>query len=152
MFPRAAIVPIAKRFPITSILSGTKNVAFGREDAIRANREREISQTRLQQIDGATGINCPDRASLLQFANQSHALRIENWFASARNKRSVEIHAEKLNSRVHPEANLGIDFANAIRDGFWVKLRVQTRGCGNEISLRTGDGTARESVALNLTQ
>src|SRR5260370_40849116 len=36
---RAALVPIAERLPFVSILPGTKNVTFSRENEIRADRE-----------------------------------------------------------------------------------------------------------------
>ena len=36
---RAALVPIAERLPFVSISPGTKNVAFGRKDEIRTDRE-----------------------------------------------------------------------------------------------------------------
>src|SRR5436190_5116466 len=38
MISRASLVPIAERFPSLAVWSGTKNVAFGRENEIRTNR------------------------------------------------------------------------------------------------------------------
>src|SRR5215469_5529751 len=48
MIARASIVPIAERFPFLAVSSWTKNVAFGRENEIRTNRECELGQTRFE--------------------------------------------------------------------------------------------------------
>src|SRR5262249_38032691 len=42
MISRASLVPIAERFPFLAVSSRTKDVAFGRENEIRAKREREL--------------------------------------------------------------------------------------------------------------
>src|SRR4029453_5461423 len=93
-----ALIPTTESFPFVAILPRPKNVAFGREDEIWADRELKMSQTRVEQADRATSIDCPHRAGVLQFANQFHALRIENRFADARNERAIKIQTEKLNS------------------------------------------------------
>ena len=40
----AAFVPVAKRLPFVSVLSGTKNIALSREDEVRADRQCEIGE------------------------------------------------------------------------------------------------------------
>src|SRR5205823_4620460 len=42
MIARASLVPITERFPFLAVSSRTKNVAFGRENEIRTNRQREL--------------------------------------------------------------------------------------------------------------
>jgi hypothetical protein len=93
---RAPLVPIPKWFPLVSILPGAKHIALGCEDEIRPDVECEISEPGLEQINGTTRVNRPDGASLLQFANQFHALRIENGFANVRHECAVEIDAQKF--------------------------------------------------------
>src|SRR5215212_1523065 len=44
MIARASVVPIPERFPLLTVSCPTENVAFGREDEIRTNRERELGQ------------------------------------------------------------------------------------------------------------
>ena len=97
VIPRTAFVPIAKRLPFVPIWPATENIALGGKNEIRVDRECEICQSGFEQIDRATRINRPDRARVTQFANQFHALRIENRFADTRNERAVEIDAEQLN-------------------------------------------------------
>jgi hypothetical protein len=86
---------------LVSILPPAKNIALGCENEIWTDRECEISESGLEQINGTARINRPDRAGALQFANQLHALRVENWFANSRHQRSVEIDAEQFDSRMH---------------------------------------------------
>ncbi len=97
MIARASLVPIAERFPFLAVLSRTKNVAFGRENEIRTNRERELGKTFFEQIDRAPRVDRPDRASVLQLANQLHTLRVEHRFGSTRNKRPIKIDTEQPN-------------------------------------------------------
>src|SRR5262249_33816493 len=97
MIARAPLVPIAERFPFLVVLSRTKNVAFGRQDEIRTNRQRELDKTSFEQIDGTPRVDRPDRASVLQLANQLHTLRVEHRFGRTRNKRPIKIGTEKSN-------------------------------------------------------
>src|SRR5881394_4230271 len=53
MIARASLVPIAERFPFLAVSSRTKNVAFGRENEIRTNRQRELREACFEQIDRA---------------------------------------------------------------------------------------------------
>src|SRR5262245_42958298 len=62
MIARASLVPIAERFPFLAILSRTKNVAFGGQNKIRTNRQCELGETFLKQIDRAPCVDGPDRA------------------------------------------------------------------------------------------
>ena len=98
MVLRTALVPATECFPVVAILPGPKNVAFGREDKIGGGSGMKNQLNRIEQIDGATSIDCPHRAGVLQFANQFHAPRIENRFADARNECSIKIQTQKLNS------------------------------------------------------
>src|SRR5258707_14126881 len=63
MIARASLVPIAERFPFFAVLSWTKNVAFGRENEIRTNRQRELGETFFKQINRAPSVDRPDRTS-----------------------------------------------------------------------------------------
>ena len=51
MVARALLIPIAERFPFLAILPRAKNVAFGRENEIRTNWQRELGETFLEQIN-----------------------------------------------------------------------------------------------------
>ena len=103
MIARASVVPIAERFPFLTLSCRTKNVAFGRENEIRTNRERELGDAFFEQIDRAPRVDRPDRASILQLANQLHTLRVEHRFGSTRNKRPIKIDTEQSNWRRHPK-------------------------------------------------
>src|SRR5206468_12735164 len=78
MIARASVVPIAERFPFLAVSRRTKNVAFSRENEIRTNRYRELRETFLKQINRAPSVDRPDRASVLQLANQLHTLPVEH--------------------------------------------------------------------------
>src|ERR671919_2676145 len=97
MIARALLVPIAERFPFLTVSSRTKNVTFGRENEIRTNRQRKLGETCFEQIDRTPGVDCPDRASVLQLANQLHTLRVEHGFGITRHKRPVKIDTEQSN-------------------------------------------------------
>src|SRR5215468_4230805 len=97
MIARASLVPIAERFPFLAVSCRTKNVAFGRENEIRTNRQRELGETCFEQIDRAPRVDRPDCASILQLANQLHTRRVEDRFGSTRNKRSIKIDTEQSN-------------------------------------------------------
>ena len=97
MIARASVVPIAERFPFLTVSCRTKNVAFGRENEIRTNRERELGKTFFEQIDRAPCVDRPDRASVLQLTNQFHALRVEDRLANTRNERPIKIDTEQSN-------------------------------------------------------
>src|SRR4029077_18930516 len=97
MIARASVVPIAERFPFLAVLSRTKNVAFGCENEIRTNRYRVLGETFLKQIDRPPCVDSPDRASILQLANQLHTLRVEHRFGNTRNKRPIKIDTEQSN-------------------------------------------------------
>jgi hypothetical protein len=58
------------------------------------DRECERSESGFEQINGTASVNRPERAGTLQFANQLHTLRVENWFANSGHQRAVEIDAE----------------------------------------------------------
>src|SRR6266568_2342472 len=66
---RATRVPVAKRFPVVSVSSRTKNIALSREDEVRADRECEIREAGFEQINRTARVDRPDRAGFLQFAN-----------------------------------------------------------------------------------
>jgi len=93
---RAARVPVAKRFPVVSVSSRTKNIALSREDEVRADRECEIREAGFEQINRTARVDRPDRAGALQFTNEFHTLRVENGFANAGNQRPVEIDAQQF--------------------------------------------------------
>src|SRR5262249_438295 len=93
---RAAFVPVAKRLPLVSVASPTKNIALSCQDEVRADRECEIREAGFEQINRTPRIDRPDRAGFLQFANQFHALRVENWLANPRHERAVKIYAEQF--------------------------------------------------------
>ena len=93
---RAACVPVAKRFPVVSVSSRTKNIALSREDEVRADRECEIREAGFEQINRTARVDRPDRAGFLQFTNEFHTLRVENGFANAGNERPVEIDAQQF--------------------------------------------------------
>ncbi len=93
---RAPLVPVPKWLPFVSVLAGTKNIALSRENEVWADRECKISESGFEKINGTTRVYRPDRASLLQFANQFHALRIENRFTNPRHKRAIEIDAQQF--------------------------------------------------------
>src|SRR4029077_20392028 len=97
MIARAPLVPIAEWFPFLAVLHRTKNIAFGRENEIRTNRQRELGETLFKQIDRAPSVDRPDRASVLQIANQLHTLRVEHRFVRTRNKRPIKIDTEQPN-------------------------------------------------------
>jgi hypothetical protein len=77
-------------------LPGAKNIALCRENEVWPDREGETCQTGFEQIDRTTGVDRPERANILQFANQFHAPRVEYWFANSRHKRAVEIDAQQF--------------------------------------------------------
>ena len=144
MIAGAALVPVAKRFPFISIAPRTKNIALSREDKIWLDGKREIGESGFEQIDGAAGVDRPDRTGPLQFANQFHALRVENWLANAGHECAIEIDAEEFDCRMHLSTKLGIDFRHAMH-------RLHSGGkIRNEIGLRTGNGTAEKRVAVAL--
>src|SRR5436309_366902 len=93
---RAALVPVAKWLPLVSILPRAKDIALGCEDEVWADRKCEISEPGFEKVNGTTRVYRPDRASLLQFANQFHALRIENRFAHPRDECAIEIDAQQF--------------------------------------------------------
>jgi hypothetical protein len=93
---RAALVPIPEWLPLLSILPRAKNIALGCEDEVWADWKCEISEPGFEKVNGATRVYRQERASLLQFANQFHALRIENWFANARHECAIEIDAQQF--------------------------------------------------------
>src|SRR5262249_39102728 len=97
MIARASLVPIAERFPFFAVFSRTKNVAFSRQDEIWTNRQRELGETFLEQIDRPPRVDRPDRASVLQLANQLDTLRVEYRFGGTRNKSSIKISTEQPN-------------------------------------------------------
>src|SRR5215475_8773709 len=97
MIARASLVPIAERFPFFPVLSRAKNVAFSRQDEIRTNRQRELGKPFFEQIDGAARVDRPDRASILQLANQCDTFRVEYRFASTRHECSIKIDTEQSN-------------------------------------------------------
>src|SRR5437762_10687204 len=94
MIARASLVPIAERFPSLAVLSRTKNIALGRQDEIRTNRQGELGETFFKQIDRAPRVDRPDRATILQLANQLHTSGVEHRFGSTRNKRPIKIDTE----------------------------------------------------------
>ena len=79
------------------------------------DRELEIGQARFEQIDGPAGVDRPDDAVLLQLLDVFHAAAIEHGIAAVRDKRAVEVGAEKADFGGHRDGNLGFDFATAIR-------------------------------------
>src|SRR5690349_5042206 len=97
MIACASLIPVAEWFPFSAVLPWTKNIAFGCENKIRTNWYRKLGETFLEQIDRAPRIDRPDRAAVLQLANQFHTLRVEQRFASTRNKCSVKIDTEQFN-------------------------------------------------------
>src|SRR5437763_5394919 len=94
MISRASLVPIAEWFPFLAVWSGTENIALGRQDEIRTNRQGELGETFLKQIDRASRVDRPDRATILQLATQLHTSRVEHRFGSTRNKRPIKIETE----------------------------------------------------------
>ena len=96
MITRAALIPIPKWLPFVSVLPRAKNIPLGREDEVRADGKCEIGETRFEQINGTTRVNRPDRTGILQFANQFHALRVQNWFANSGHQGAIEINAQQF--------------------------------------------------------
>lgn len=107
MIGGATRIPIAESLPRPAVFAGTKDVAFAGENEIRTEGKFEIDEAGLEQIDRASGIDGPERAAILQFANQLHALSIQDRFAYARNNRAVEIGAEKFDFHVGRAVALG---------------------------------------------
>jgi len=75
-------------------LAGAKNISLGCQDEVWADGECEIGQPGFEEVNGTTRINRPDRAGALQFANQFHTLRVENWFANPRHECAIKIDAQ----------------------------------------------------------
>ena len=96
MISCALLVPIPKWLPFLSILAGAKDVALGCKDEVWADGECEINESGFEKINGTTRVYRPDRTGALQFANQFHARRIENWFANARHECAIEIDAQQF--------------------------------------------------------
>src|SRR4029453_7464872 len=51
MIAGTSVVPITERFPLIAVFSWTENIAFGRENEIRTNRQRELGKSCFEQID-----------------------------------------------------------------------------------------------------
>src|SRR4030095_323512 len=127
MVPGTSGVPFAARRAFCAVRAWLKHVAFARQNKIGADRDLEIGQAGLQQIDRAPGVDCPDRALILQVADELPAFPIPKRFAPARNHRAVEIDAEKFDFHL---------------DLTMIRLRVRARAgarVSDEIGLRTGN-------------
>ena len=108
------------------------------------DRKLEIHEARLEQVDGASGVDRPEDAVRLQLLDVFHAAAIEDGIFSVRDQGTVEIGAEKANFGGHRNGKLGFDLATAIR----LRLAPADKSANiegqdrNEIGLRTGDGTS----------
>ena len=65
------------------------------------DRELEIRQARLEQIDGAAGVDRPNDAVRLQLLDVFHAIAIEHGIVAVRDQSAVEIGAEQTDFRGH---------------------------------------------------
>src|SRR4029077_10603849 len=122
MVARAALVPIAKRFPFFAVVTRTENLAFGRQNKIGTHRKFEIGQAGFEQIDRTAGVNREKNAAVLQIADQLHAGLVQDWFTLARDERAVEIDTEKfdfhvdltmIRLRVRARAGAGVEMKSA---------------------------------------
>src|ERR1700747_673460 len=95
---RAPLVPVTERFPFCSIASRTMNVALAGENEVGMKREAEVLQSRLQQINGAAGIDGPDGAAILERLEKFHAVGIEDRFAHARDDCAVKVGADEFDA------------------------------------------------------
>jgi hypothetical protein len=97
VFARDPFVPIPVRLPFSAIGGRPKHVAFAGEDKIGVNREFEIGQARLEQIDRTAGVDRPNHPILLKRLDILHATAVEHRIAAVRHEGAIEIGAEKAN-------------------------------------------------------
>src|SRR5947209_971705 len=106
MFARDAFVPVPERLPFSAIGGRTENIALACQDEIGMDRELEVRQAGVEEINGTSGIDSPKHAVGLQAFDGAHATFVQHRVLAVRDEGSIEIGAKQTDSGGHEGANL----------------------------------------------
>ena len=101
VLPRDSFVPVSKRLPFSPIRRRAKHVALARQNKIGVDRELQIDEARLKQIDRTARVDRPENAIVLKLLDVFHAGAIKHRLAAVRDEGAVEVGAEKANLLRH---------------------------------------------------